>query len=244
MNSFSIMHHVMLASILEPIPIKKGCTTRYVDYQDKSKLEYFLIAGINIGKVFYDLAERIQNNNYKQPRCIYDLAYQAQVESFKNRKGGKINFGIIELLIPIVATQVIYQCCDISVLDKVEIVLKNTSFKDVHFHHKFREVARKVSKQFPSCKYYKVNTMYDYYRIEKNDLEDNVHKEYVTGFQRIKECYFLLEQNYSEGNLLSCTLEAYNMILKKCGNYCGLAADYICIAIYLFLTKYPRAIVV
>ena len=73
----------------------QGCTTRYIDYQDKSKLEYFLIAGVNIGKVFYDLAKRIKNNNYKQPQCIYDLAFHAQVESLKNR--GEVRL-ILELL--------------------------------------------------------------------------------------------------------------------------------------------------
>jgi len=45
---------------------KKGCTTRKNDWQDKSKLEYFLISGVNIGRVFYELAERIKDNNYKQ----------------------------------------------------------------------------------------------------------------------------------------------------------------------------------
>ena len=39
-NSLDIMHYVILASILEPIPEKKGCTTRKNDWQNKSKLEY------------------------------------------------------------------------------------------------------------------------------------------------------------------------------------------------------------
>ena len=116
------------------------------------------------------------------------------------------------MLIPIVTTQVIFQSVDISVLDKVEVVLKNTSPEDVRFHHKFREVARKVSNQFPGCKYYETNTMYEYYKIEKNDLEDNVHKEYITGFQRIKECYLLLEKNYCVGNLLDCTIDRKSVV--------------------------------
>ena len=94
-DSLTIMRNVILASILEPIPNKKGCTTRYKDWQEKSKLEYFLIAGVNIGDVFYKLSERIIENNYKQPNLIYDLAYEAQLKRLKNRNGGKINFGII-----------------------------------------------------------------------------------------------------------------------------------------------------
>lgn len=244
MTSFTIMHFVMLASILEPIPEKNGCTTRLVDYQNKSKLEYFLIAGVNIGKVFYDLAERIKKNNYKQPKCIYDLAYLAQVKSLENRGGGKINFGIIELLIPIVTAQVIYQNSDLSILDKVEDILKNTSKKDVENHWKFRKLAREVSKEFPNDTYYDCNSLHEYYCINKNVLENNVHKEYITGFARIKECYVIIEQNYNAGNLLECTVKAYNTLLEKCDFYCGLVADYICVALYLFLTKNPKAIIV
>ena len=42
-NSFDIMHYIILASVLEPIPEKEGCTSRKKDWQEKSKLEYFLI---------------------------------------------------------------------------------------------------------------------------------------------------------------------------------------------------------
>ena len=84
-SSLDIMHYVILASVLEPIPEKKGCTTRKNDWQDKSKLEYFLISGVNIGRVFYELVERIKENNYKQPDLIYDLAYKAQKLANKNQ---------------------------------------------------------------------------------------------------------------------------------------------------------------
>ena len=53
-NSFDIMRYVILASVLEPIPEKVGCASRKKDWQEKSKLEYFLISGVNIGQVFYN----------------------------------------------------------------------------------------------------------------------------------------------------------------------------------------------
>jgi len=192
-NSLDIMHYVILASVLEPIPEKKGCTTRKNDWQDKSKLEYFLISGVNIGRVFYELAERIKDNNYKQPNLIYDLAYKAQKESSKMRKGGKINFGIIELMIPIVVTQIIEQKNDISVLDKIEEILNKATEEDVKYHYKFRKIARAVSKQFPSTTVYNVSNLYEYYKLDKNELENNVHKEYITKFERIKRAYSILE---------------------------------------------------
>ena len=243
-NSLDIMHYVILASVLEPIPEKIGCTTRKKDWQEKSKLEYFLISGVNIGRVFYELSERIKNNNFKQPNLIYDLAYKSQKESLNNRKGGKINFGIIELLIPIVSTQIIMQKFDINVLDVVEKILKNTTEKDVEYHHKFRKIARNVSKQYPSTVKYNTSNMFDYYKLEKNELENNVHKEYTTGFKRIKKAYSILKENYKDGNLLESTITAYNSIIEECNNYSGLAADYICIAMYFYLINHPKTIII
>lgn len=243
-DSLDIMHYVILSSVLEPIPEKVGCTTRKNDWQDKSKLEYFLIAGVNIGRIFYELVERIKENNYKQPTLIYDLAYKAQKESFNNRTGGKINFGIIELLIPIVSTQIITQRFDIDVLEKVENVLKHTTSKDVEYHYKFRQIARNVSKQFPNNVNYNVPNLFEYYKLEKNKLENNVHKEYITGFKRIKKAYSVLEEKYKDGNLLDISIIAYNSIIKDCENYAGLAADFICIAIYFYLLNHPKVIIV
>lgn len=243
-DSLDIMHYVILSSVLEPLPEKIGCTTRKIDWQEKSKLEYFLISGVNIGRVFYELSERIRNNNYNQPDLIYDLAYKAQKESFSNRNGGKINFGIIELLIPIVSTQIINQRYDISILDEVEKFLKNTSLEDVEFHYQFRKLAREVSKQFPSTEKYNVTDLLDYYKLNKNELEDSVHKEYITGFQRIKKVYTILENNCKEKNLLDASIVAYNTILKECNDYAGLAADYICVAIYFYLLNNPQAIII
>lgn len=243
-NSLNIMKNVILASVLEPIPEKEGCTTRLKDCKDKSKLEFFLIAGVNIGKVFYELAERIKSNNLKQPPLLYDLAYKAQLEGHKNRNGGKINFGIIELLIPIIATQIIYDNYDISVLDRVEAILKNTTVDDVKYYYKFRNLAKKMSNKPADTFFYDVNNLYDYYKIKKTDIENNIHSEYLNYFSRIKEIYKFLDDNYQAGNILSNTIDAYNKILSTCNNYYGLAADYVCIAIYLFLSKYPDAILV
>lgn len=243
-KSLNIMKNVILASVLEPIPLKDGCTTRLKDYKDKSKLEYFLIAGVNIGKVFYELAERIESNDLKQPSLLYDLAYKAQLEGHKNRDGGNINFGIIELLIPIVATQIIYDRYDISVLDKVEVILKNTTIDDVKYYYKFRNLAKKMSNKPEDKIFYDVNNLYDYYKIKKTDIENNIHSEYLNYFSRIKEIYEFLDDNYKAGNILSNTVDAYNKILCACNNYYGLAADYVCISIYLFLSKYPDAILI
>jgi hypothetical protein len=86
--------------------------------------------------------------------------------------------------------------------------------------------------------------MFDYYKLEKNELENNVHKEYTTGFKRIKKVYSILKENYKDGNLLESTITAYNSIIEECNNYSGLAADYICIAMYFYLINHPKTIII
>lgn len=243
-NSINIMNNIILSCVLEPIPEKDGCTTRTKDWQEKSKLEYFLISGVRIGPAFYELIERIKANKYKQPNLIYDIAYRAQLSALNNRNGGKINFGIIELLVPIVTAQIVYKKYDITVLDYVEIILKNTSSEDVKFHQKFRELARSVSKYAPGTETYDLNNMYDYYLVDKDDFVNNIHKEYYLGFTRVKKAYAAIEKNVVNYNLLDSSVIAYNEILNDCNNYYGLAADYICIAIYLYLCKYSDAIII
>lgn len=235
MNSTEIMTNVILSSVLEPIPNKQGCTSKHCDWQEKSKFEYFLIAGVNIGKCFYELSERIIKNNYKQP-LIYDIAYQAQKESLKNRNGGKINFGIIELFVPIITAQVMFRDDSISVLDKVKDVLDHTTKEDVEYHLLFRKLARSVSKALPNTTEYNVENLYQYYKQDKG-YENLIHKEYLTGFPTIKKVYAYLSEHLQ--NILDATIEIYTAILESCNGYYGLAADYICIGLYFILNQYP-----
>lgn len=91
---------------------------------------------------------------------------------------------------------------------------------------------------------YNTSSLYDYYKISKSQIENNVHKEYITKFERIKEVYTILENNYKDADLLDATVLAYNTILEKCDYYFGLAADYICIALYFYLLNHPNTIIV
>ena len=49
---------------------------------------------------------------------------------------------------------------------------------------------------------------------------------------------------YQDGNLLDASIIAYNSILEECNGYSGLAADYICVALYIFLINHPDVIIV
>ncbi|MBI4440883.1 hypothetical protein HY639_01830 [Candidatus Woesearchaeota archaeon] len=98
-----IRRHVQLAGVLEPLSEKPGCTTRTRD-MPRQKLEYFVTAAVIIGDAFEDLACLLQHG---YPQTTYDLAYRAQADSKKNRRGGRTNQGIIEFLFPIVVTQLV-----------------------------------------------------------------------------------------------------------------------------------------
>ena len=65
-----------IAFVLEPIANKPGLTTRYTDKNNNLKLENFLVAGINTGDSFRELAKRVYES--KDLPITYDIALQAQ----------------------------------------------------------------------------------------------------------------------------------------------------------------------
>lgn len=244
LDSKKIRKNIILASCLESIPEKNGCTSRTKNYKENSKLEYFIISGINIGDDFFELAERIKKENYNQPSVIYDIALSAQKNSKRNRNGGKINYGIIELLVPIVTAQLVYNNYDIDELFlNVTDVLKNTSKDDVKYHHEFRKLARELSGKVPDTEFYDVNSIYDYYSLKLNCLDDYVHEQYLNNLSIIKKGYNLLN-NYYNDNLLSASVMVFEDIINDCHNFSPMAADYICIILYLFLCYKPDSIII
>lgn len=118
-----------LAFILEPIANKPGLTTRYSNKNRNLKLENFLVAGINIGDAFRELAERLYK--CKDLPITYDIALQSQKDSFKNRIGSRLIYGGIISLFPLIITQIRIQSTDpYTILNNVEHVLKQTHRED------------------------------------------------------------------------------------------------------------------
>ena len=103
MSPNEIARIAQLSFVLEPIANKPGLTTRYSDKNRNLKLENFLVAGINIGDAFRELAERVYK--CKELPITYDIALQAQKDSFKNRIGSRVVYGGIIGLFPIIITQ-------------------------------------------------------------------------------------------------------------------------------------------
>lgn len=242
---------VMLAAALEPVSDKGGNTTRYSNASRFLKLEYFITAGINLGESFEELAQRIDSAG-GQPSVIYDLALKAQRDSVRNRSGGRVNQGIIEVLVPIVASQHIYNSEDSlsadEVLEKAVEVLDNTSAEDIEHLRQMKRLAFDLSSytdrivpQHPGAV-----SVLDYY---KKDLDQSSNpttiahnREFAEGFPTVRFVYEALSDPRSDR--FSQNIEdAYRKALlahnPRVGR--GFVADCIAAGIYLYLSQNPKA---
>ena len=162
----------MLASALEPLSNKDGCTTRFVDLKESKRLELFVAAGINSGFAIRHLVDHLIVN--KTLIGSYKFMIEAVVTSKLNRKGGKINHGILEAIIPLIATQVIFYD---KIKDEPSMIfglvgplLSNTGKEDVEDLLQAKRIANKISgveKKYP-LRQHKVVSIYDYYFFEVN----------------------------------------------------------------------------
>ena len=152
MSPDEIARIAQLAFVLEPIANKPGLTTRYSDKNRNLKLENFLVAGINIGDAFRELAERVYK--CKELPITYDIALQAQKDSFKNRIGSRVVYGGIIGLFPIIITQLrIKSNKPYEVLDNVENILKQTHKEDVLYYQEL---------EYSAWSHFLINQKYTY----------------------------------------------------------------------------------
>lgn len=147
LTSPDVRRAVQLASVLEPLSEKSGCTGRLNDATPAQKLEFFICAGINIGDAFEELAERLLARD-RFP-VVYDLAYRAQADSKKNRRGGRINQGIIEFLFPLILSQCgIYRGVPVApmeVIESVHTALQSTEEQDALWLQRMQNLAFEMS---------------------------------------------------------------------------------------------------
>ncbi len=241
---------VVLAAALEPIADKRGNTTRFSNASRFLKLEYFITAGINLGESFENLAERI-DALVIQPEVIYDLALKAQKDSLRNRSGGRVNQGIIELLMPIVASQHLFNSDNTlateEVLARAIEVLSNTSSTDIEKLRQMKRLAFNMSayttREVPE--YPEACNVLDYYQqdlVNSTNPTSIAHNgEFVNGFPTIKLIYDELSD--FDGNFSDKIERAYRKALiahdPNVGR--GFIADCIAAGIYLYLSQNPKA---
>lgn len=244
-----IGRRVMLSTALEPVSDKTGNTTRFTDISRFLTLNDFLVSGINIGQPFEELASRIQING-KQPEIIYDLALKAQQDSLKNRSDGRVNQGIIEILMPIVTGEqlIVSQQSSLDIFESATKVLKQTSPQDVNYLIEMKKFANELSNYIDRDVpiYPETKNIFEYYQqdfqhsIKPTSLAHN--GEFINGFPTVK----LIYNNFCENSSL-CYSDMIETGYRKALSFHdpnigrGFIADCIAVATYIYLSKNPTA---
>ena len=246
-----IARFVMLAAALEPLSDKAGCTTRFTDISRHLKLEYFIVGAINLGHAFEDLASSFPNSP-DNISGIYSHALQAQRESLRNRSGGRINQGIIELLVPIVIAQNMFSLGDHSDTGVVltgaqNIVLKNVGRKDVDDLIRMKRFAHDLCRynERPVPEHPEAKNVFEYYSMDlasSSNATGVAHNgEFVNGFPTVELMYGTI-MNSPQRFFMRKVEEAFQHGLgmhdKSVGR--GFLADCIAAAIYLCLSQNPK----
>ena len=244
-----ILRNVVLCQMLEPLARKP----RLDSLTSGPKLEYFFVAGVNSAWAFYDLADRVLTAR-RQPDCIYDLAYEAQAASVRNRYGGKINYGQITLLVPLITAQVLdylesgtHEDIE-SNLARTGDVLRHTTEKDVESAERFTHLGYEVSAKnrartgdpkppsFPVFKGRYAN-LWDLF-IDRQQLV--IGREMSQGYPNSLQVYRFLLHNLDRG-ILPASAMAFDLLFTEHRRH-DVVADFIAVGIYLVLTKHPESV--
>src|SRR3989344_6143000 len=252
LNGREIGRLVMLAAALEPLADKAGCTTRFTDISRHLKLEYFITASINLGEAFELLANRaseLRELDYS-PTGLYDFVLRAQKESLRNRSGGRINQGIIELLVPIVAGQhyfdnVLEKSVD-GTIEKATRMLKRTGRIDVASLIEMKSFAYNLCRYNgrPIPEHKEARNVFEYYSADlassTNPTGVAHNGEFVNGFPTVRLMYDSV-MNSSKRLFIRKVEEAFRHGVKfhDKGVGRGFLADCTAAAIYLCLSQNP-----
>jgi triphosphoribosyl-dephospho-CoA synthetase len=248
-----ILRNVILCQALEPMGRKPGITSRLADASPATKLEYFIISGVNSAWAFYDLVDRILSAG-KQPDCIFDTAYEAQAASVRNRHGSKVNYGQILLLVPLVAAQALTwletESIDDTeaVLERTGQVLRQTTDKDVESLEKFIGLGHELSARHhermgrpkpPRERYFQKT-----YPTVWESMADYRHvhavREMYDGYPHSERVYRFLLHNLETG-LLPASDMIYTLLVPEIGRS-DAAADMIACGLYLALSAHPETV--
>lgn len=248
-----VLRNVLLSQALEPLGKKPGCTTRLQDSSPGTKLEYFILSGANSAWAFYNLADRVLQAG-RQPDCIYDLAYEAQAASVRNRMGGKVNYGQIALLLPVVTAQML-QYLETGANDSIEDLLKRTgdvlrgtTERDIvcleDFIHLGYQLSARHHERLGQAKPISRPAFAGHYATVWDAMQDHQHihavRETVQGYPYSQRVYRFLLHNLETGILPASEL-IYRFLLPEIGRP-DVVADMIVVGFYLMLVRHPDAV--
>jgi len=247
-----ILRNVVLCQALAPLGKKHG-GKRWGPPQLGPKLEYVLVAGVNTGWQFYDLADRVLQAG-RQPECIFDLAYEAQRESTRNRLGGKVNYGPIHMLVPLITAQLLdyletgaFENVE-SILERTGDVLRRTTPADVEALERFVHLGYEVAARNRARSGRPSSTSHPLLKGRYGNVWDacqdyqNIYsvREMVTGYPYSQQVYRFLLHNVETGILEAIEL-IYQFLVPEVGRT-DVVADLIVVGLYLLLTKHPEGI--
>lgn len=239
---------VQLASVLEPLSEKSGCTGRLSNVTSEQKLEFFVGAGVNIGDAFEELARRLLARD--RWSVTYDLAYRAQADSKKNRRGGRTNQGIIEFLFPLVISQCsVHQGAPTSpeeVIDAVHVALRKTREVDTIWLQKMQNLAFEMSghchRLFSPEPAANVLAYYERRLMASEKPSDLYHnREIVEGFPTLRRMLVMFDQE-----ALMSLAENVERVFREMHDHepqmpTGILADLVVCILYLVLTHQRTA---
>jgi len=241
-----IQRRITLALVLEPLADKPGCTTRYVDLSPEHKLVDFETAAVNAAPYFGELARRIQRTKTQPP--FYDLCYQALAGSTKNLKNEKyLNFGLLEVLFPLVLAEQIYGGKGAVVCRNVIKVLKQSGPKDLVYKDLTRNLAWSTSRNRAKQELQQLklqiqtSSLYDEYLRNIPDrraagLKTSVLwlEQFVLGLPVLQAMYGSAKKRVGKAGLIAAMELAYKVGMKKIPKR-GIIADYCAAVAYLLL---------
>ena len=279
-----IERRAVLALVLEPIVEKEGCTTRSRDIDASLRLIDLQGAGVNVGKYFYELAERVNpdrssrgaldpafanairhssprqtaersaSNGVKrekrQPHIFYDLVYKALEDSTKNLKNKKfVNLGLIELLFPVVLSQLVYGGTGTQVLKNVKKILIESSPEDARYKEKMLSRAWSSSKKSAKRNYPEQiggKNLWEHYEknletAKEHDLKTSVLwcEQILKSFPVAQKMHGVAKKKLRKG-LIGALEEAYKRGFTQISKP-GIIADYTAVVAYLLLSENPKA---
>jgi hypothetical protein len=199
----NITRLMQIAMAIEPIPNKKGLTTRYKDIGDNLKLEYFIIGSINSGFVIEELMNR------KSGEVSYDLLFKSTVQNQLHRGGLRVNAGQLQFLWPILL--VIREYPSIKdfnlILDKTEEIMLNTCREDSIWLQATNNFSYSLwEHHLPRVKLIDLecDSVFEAYTVMYEISDANrtyFSKEFLDGYPCIRKLYSNFDQEipYSEG---------------------------------------------
>jgi len=236
---FEVQKSIQLAFALEPLDYKQGLTNRQSDYNEFTKLQYFIVGAINIGPVFFRLTEKLREKGRKPP--FYQFCFEAQEYSCFNRGGYKINYGGIIALMPIIITQFLasdkYETIPELLTLVPETLKKYTNKDDVKFLDEMRNFAAEMS-PFEEVKdlskrgknildYYTYGAEQDGLTLEPTPLYANGEvldskfrtgasdREIINGYPLLTEMWKMVEEAGADHDLIGRVEDAwYSMLIR------------------------------